>query len=163
MLKLTVFSIPIPMLKLTVFSIPDTNVKVGLRDKTKVLHRQTRYTTFLPHPSHPLHHSPSTLSAVSHLSVTVCRLGLSGIICRYQEQIISETPVPYFGVFNFQIVLQDVSSMGQAPPTIHGGEDCSLFLWHSWLKWMSQLFCIGILYQLSACSTRTPAYPLQAK
>ena len=87
----------------------------GLRDKTKVLHGQTRYTTFLPHPSHPLHHSPSTLSAVSHLSVTVCRLGLSGIICRYQEQIISETPVPYFGVFNFQIVLQDVSSMGQAP------------------------------------------------
>ena len=57
-----------------------------LKDKTKVLHGQTRYTTFLPHPSHPLHHSPSTLSAVNHLSVTVCRLGLSGIICRYQEQ-----------------------------------------------------------------------------
>ena len=66
-------------------------------------------------PSHTLYHSPSTLSAVSHLSVTVCRLGLTGIICRHQEQIISEKPAPYFGVFNFQIVLQDVKSVGQPP------------------------------------------------
>ena len=35
-------------------------------------------------------------------------LALSGIICRHQEQIIKETPAPYFGVFCFQIVLQDV-------------------------------------------------------
>ena len=53
-----------------------------LRDKTKVLHKHTRYTTFPQTPQTlPLHLSPSTLSSVSILSVTVCRLGLSGIIC----------------------------------------------------------------------------------
>ena len=51
-------------------------------------------------------------------------------LCRHQEQIISAKPAPYFGVFNFQIVLPDVISVGQAPPTIYGDEDCSLFLWH---------------------------------
>ena len=120
-----------------------------LRDKTKALHGQTRYTTFLPHPSHPLHHSPSTLSAVSHLSVTVCRLGLSGIICRYQEQIISETPVPYFGVFNFQIVLQDVSSMGQAPLQSMVAKivvcSCDILGWSGCLSSSSSASCISCL------------------
>ena len=106
-----------------------------------LLHKQTRCTTF--HHTLPLtltlSTQPRTLSAVSILSVTVCLLGLSGIICRRQEQIISETPAPYFGVFNFHIVLQDDSSMGQAPPTIYGGEDCSLFLGYPRLSWTSQL------------------------
>ena len=41
--------------------------------------------TISPSPSQPL-------NSVSHLSVPVFRLGLSGIICRHQEQIISKTP-----------------------------------------------------------------------
>ena len=64
-----------------------------------------------PSPSHP-----STQSAINHLSATVYCLGLSVIIRRSQEQIIGETPAPYFEVFNFQIVLQDVRSMGLAYP-----------------------------------------------
>ena len=57
-------------------------ISCRLRDKTKVLHEHTRYTTFPQTPQTlPLHLSPSTLSSVSILSVTVCRLGLSGIIC----------------------------------------------------------------------------------
>ena len=71
-----------------------------LSDKTRVLHKQTRCTTF-HHTlsltlSLTLSTQPWTLLAVSNLSVTVCLLGLSGIICRLQEQIISETPCPPF-------------------------------------------------------------------
>ena len=130
-----------------------------LGDKTKVMHGQTPYTTFLPHPSHLLYRS----LRLCHRSVIVCRLGLSSIICRHQEQIINETPAPYFGVFSFQIVLQTFVAWDSPPPTIYGGEDCSLFLWHPRLKWMSQLFLFGILYQLFACSTKTPAYLIHAK
>ena len=63
-----------------------------MRDRIQVLHgqSQTRLKFNMTNPlSPPLYHSPSTLSAVGHLSVTVCRLG----------QIISETPAPCFRVF----------------------------------------------------------------
>jgi len=139
-----------------------------LRDKTKVLHEQTRYTTF---PQTPQTHSLSpSAPRLCHLSVFCVSYSLSvGTVgynlCRHQEQIISAKPAPYFGVFNFQIVLPDVSSVGQAPPTIYGDEDCSLFLWHPELWWMPQLFFFFffIKYQLSACSTRTSAYPLRIR
>jgi hypothetical protein len=76
----------------------------GLRDKTRVLHKQTHCTTF--HRtlsltlSLPLSTQPRTQLAVSNMSVTVCLLGLSGIICRLQEHIISETPcLPFRGCY----------------------------------------------------------------
>ena len=90
-----------------------------LRDKTKVLHEHTRFTTFpqtlflapLPSQSQPLD------SVIFQYSVSYClSVGTVGYnLCRHQEQIISAKPAPYFGVFNFQIVLPDVSSVGQAP------------------------------------------------
>ena len=50
---------------------------IWLKDEANVLRGQfpITYKTFPP----LLHHSPSILSAVSHLSTTACRLGLSGI------------------------------------------------------------------------------------
>ena len=89
-------------------------LKSGLRDKTKVLYGQTRYTTFLTHLSHPLHHSPSVCcqSSVSYnLSVGTVgnNLQIPGTDHHWKNCLL-------FGVFYFQIVLQDISSMGQPPP-----------------------------------------------
>ena len=63
------------------------------------------YTAFVSFLFHPLHRNPSTLSPVRHLSVIVCLLGLSGMICKNQEKVISETPALLSRVFNFQLVL----------------------------------------------------------
>ena len=63
---------------------------------------------FSPYASQPL--SPLSLLAVSYLSVTVCWLELSGTICRNRERIFHQAHVPYFGVFNDQIVLQYLRS-----------------------------------------------------
>ena len=96
----------------------------GFRDKTRVLHKQTRCTTY-PHTlsltlSLTLSTQPRTLLAVSNLSVTVCLLGLSVIICRLQEQIISETPCPHFGdvMFNIWCYKTVVAWDRSPPPTI---------------------------------------------
>ena len=99
-----------------------------------------------------------------------CRLS---VICKLQSDgCILQTPgknhqrITYFGDFHFLIVLPDVISMGHwdRPP------DHLLWrrlqsvpeLWHPRLKYMSELFYIG-MNKLPACSKKTPAYMLHAK
>ena len=61
--------------------------------------------------------SQSLDSVICQYSVSYClSVGTVGYnLCRHQEQIISAKPAPYFGAFNFQIVLPDVSIVRQAP------------------------------------------------
>ena len=97
-----------------------------LRDRAKVLHGQTSYTTFLPHSSHPLHHSPSTLSAISHLSVPLWE-SVGTLECNLQTP---ETDHQWNTCPSFREVLfPNRASMGQ-PLTIYryNGEDSNLFL-----------------------------------
>jgi hypothetical protein len=116
-----------------------------LRDKTRVLHKQTRctktnHTLSLTH-SLTLSTRPRTLLAVSNLSVTVCPFGLSGIIiCRRQEQIISERPCPpHFWDVIFNIWCNKIVVAWDRSTLQSVAEDCSMFLGCPTLSWTSVL------------------------
>ena len=82
--------------------------------RTHTLYNVSTNPSNSPSPSQPLDSVICQYSVSYSLSVGTVGYNL----CRHQEQIISAKPAPYFGVFNFQIVLPDVSSVGQAPPPL---------------------------------------------